>query len=64
MKFRTEQDTDSHLHSELMNALHEKRLAFILDTDPEYYWIGRLSILIQRQDPTFRKTSLDQSPGE
>lgn len=51
MTFWTEHDTDSHLQSELMNALHGKRMAFILDTDPEYYWIGRLAVHVQKNCP-------------
>ncbi len=46
MNFWTEHDTDGHLQSELMNALHGKRMAFIMDNDPEYYWMGRLSVSI------------------
>lgn len=51
MNFWTEHDTDSHLQSELMNALHGKRMAFILGTDPEYYWMGRLSVHVQKTCP-------------
>ena len=51
MNFWTEYDTDSHLQSELMNALHGKRMAFIVDNDPEYYWMGRLSVHVQKNCP-------------
>ena len=51
MNFWTEFDHDGHLQSELMSALHGKRMAFILDNDPEYYWIGRLSVHVQKNCP-------------
>ncbi len=51
MNFWTEHDTDGHLQSELTNALHGKRRAFIIDTDPEYYWTGRLSVHVQKNCP-------------
>lgn len=51
MNFWTEFDHDGHLQSELMNALHGKRMAFILDNDPEYYWTGRLSVHVQKNCP-------------
>lgn len=51
MNFWTEFDHDSHLQSVLMNALHGKRMAFILDNDPEYYWMGRLSVHVQKTCP-------------
>ncbi len=35
----------------LMNALHGKRMAFILDNDPEYCWTGRLSVHVQKNCP-------------
>ena len=58
MNFWSEHDYDNHLQSELMNALHGKRMAFILDNDPEYYWTGRLSVHVVKTCPAITEITI------
>lgn len=51
MNFWTEFDLDGHLQSVLMNELHGKKMDFIIDNDPEYYWTGRLSVHVTKNCP-------------
>lgn len=51
MNFWTEFDHNSHLQSVLMNELHGKKMDFIIDTDPEFYWTGRLSVHVTKTCP-------------
>lgn len=32
------------IHSDVMDAVHGKRLNIVLDDDPDYYWLGRVYV--------------------
>ena len=32
------------IYSDVMNAIHGKRLQIVLDNDPDYYYVGRISV--------------------
>lgn len=34
----------AELYSEIMNAMHGKRLEIVLDNDPDYYYTGRIKV--------------------
>ena len=34
----------AELHSQIMNAIHGKRLNIVLDHDLDYYWTGRVTV--------------------
>lgn len=34
----------AEIHSAVMNAIHGKRLQIVLDNDPDYYYIGRITV--------------------
>lgn len=34
----------AELYSEILNALHGKRMEIVLDNDPDYYYVGRISV--------------------
>lgn len=42
------------LQSRLMIALLGNRMAFALDNDPVYSWIGRLSVWFSKKDSDFK----------
>ena len=33
-----------HLYSDILNTIHGKRIRIIMDDDPNYYYIGRVSV--------------------
>lgn len=46
-------------YSEIMRYLHGKRLKVTLEDDPDYYYIGRLSVNEWKSDPGFSKITID-----
>lgn len=32
------------IYSDVMNAIHGKRMQIVLDNDPDYYWLGRVHV--------------------
>lgn len=47
------------LFSEIQNALHGKKMKIVLDEDPEYYYIGRVSVNEWNADKNIGKVTIE-----